>query len=173
MEGSEVQGFIKSIGDCISVLQGDLHQPGATAIVLKLAASWQKLHPFLTNLLQNGVNPHHQSSTQGQQCESGSTDAQSGTISEGTSSSINTDVQAPLTVARDNVEGDGTVDVPGGVATQLSAPPSESGSGLGNQETASEAIETQSSGLLIESHPRQWNLPQTFSVSPSPPLLSR
>jgi len=43
-EAGSVKGAaVQSINDCISVLQGDLHQPGTPAIVLKLAASWQKL----------------------------------------------------------------------------------------------------------------------------------
>lgn len=38
---------IRSIDNCITVLQEGLHQPGTPAIVLKLAASWQKLKALL------------------------------------------------------------------------------------------------------------------------------
>ena len=38
---------IRSIDNCITVLQEGLHQPGTPAIVLKLAASWQKLKDSL------------------------------------------------------------------------------------------------------------------------------
>lgn len=40
---------LQSIEDCISVLQGDLHQPGTPAVVLKLASSWKKMKTFLTS----------------------------------------------------------------------------------------------------------------------------
>ena len=45
------EATIKSIDDCISVLQGDLHQPGTPAIVLKLTASWEKFKSFVTERL--------------------------------------------------------------------------------------------------------------------------
>lgn len=48
MEGYEVGTLLRSIDDCISVLQGDLHQPGTPAVVLKLASSWHKVKSFLT-----------------------------------------------------------------------------------------------------------------------------
>lgn len=39
-----------AINSCITVLQGDLTQPGTPAIVLKLAASWEKLKLYIQNL---------------------------------------------------------------------------------------------------------------------------
>ena len=39
----EVNSLFQGIDNCISVLQGDLHQPGTPAIVLKLASSWAKV----------------------------------------------------------------------------------------------------------------------------------
>lgn len=44
---ADIQECLKSVEDCISVLQGDLHQPGTPAIVLKLAATWQKVKAYL------------------------------------------------------------------------------------------------------------------------------
>lgn len=51
MSSSDSEGCetaIRSVENCISVLQGDLHQPGTPAIVLKLTASWQKVKDFLS-----------------------------------------------------------------------------------------------------------------------------
>ena len=46
------EAAIKSVENCLTVLQGDLHQPGAPAIVLKLASSWQTIKTLL--LSQSG-----------------------------------------------------------------------------------------------------------------------
>ncbi len=46
---SDIGAAIESINSCICVLQGNLHQPGTPAIVLKLEASWEKLKPFLSS----------------------------------------------------------------------------------------------------------------------------
>lgn len=54
---SDCVTVVESISSCISILKGDLHQPGTPAIVFKLAASWDKLKQYLcktikTNQLQ-------------------------------------------------------------------------------------------------------------------------
>lgn len=78
---------IKSIENCISVLQGDLHQPGTPAIVLKLAASWQKLKDFLSRkpLLEKEFENDSELSLQREQV---SAEALLRTIEEGPASVI-------------------------------------------------------------------------------------
>ena len=49
----DTRNLLQSIDECISILQGDLYQPGTPAVVLKLASSWQKLKPFLAHHEQN------------------------------------------------------------------------------------------------------------------------
>lgn len=150
MEGdSEVQASMKSVEDCISVLQGDLHQPGTPAIVLKLAASWQKLHLFLTNYLNSSTGVQI-ATTEKKQPEPGYTEDALGTITNETSSLVGTDIVPPPPVTRGN-EVNGcpmmAVDRPDGVETQPSEVPPESSAG--SQDLALEPTEIQCSGLPI------------------------
>ncbi len=53
---NEAKRFIQSMDDCISVLQGDLSQPGTPAIVLKLSSSWNKLKALFSSSLEKPNN---------------------------------------------------------------------------------------------------------------------
>ena len=144
----ELQASIESIRDCISVLQGDLHQPGTPAIVLKLAASWQKLQPSLTHFLKtssgDGELSQQETSTAGLECGPVSVDPPSGRAEEETGSSV----CVADGVGDGSYAGGGAVktgskssSTGGGAVTQVSA-------GSDDQQLASEVVETQSSGLL-------------------------
>ena len=165
MEETDIKASIKSIEDCISVLQGDLHQPGTPAIVLKLAASWQKLCPFLTNLAHRAPAEDQKQETVG-----------SGALLEAVSqeNGCSTDTRAPLAVAGDNMEGHVNTEESQVGALSVSQPlaGSESDSGLVKQEIASETSEVQCSGLLIiESH-LSWPFTSNFSLSLSLIILN-
>ena len=43
LTGEELQSLFRDIDSCMAVLQGDLHQPGTPAVVLKLESLWNKL----------------------------------------------------------------------------------------------------------------------------------
>lgn len=122
-----------SISSCISVLEGDLQQPGTPAIVLKLAASWEKLKSYL--LPQDGADLKQE--------EHVSTDSSVGTVGgEGT----DTTCVENRTQAAASVDDDSDVIIVKVVdmATQLT-----SNSESGGQGIASESHETESSGLLL------------------------
>lgn len=128
---------IQSIDDCISVLQGDLHQPGTPAIVLKLAASWQKVKKAL---LSGSSKPLEAERSVEERCrvevgelDNGETESSvTGTGRGAEALSVpTTDSQA---VREDQVS--------------TSLPPAESDSSTG--QDLAQQLQTQSSGLLIK-----------------------
>lgn len=134
---SDSKAAIDSISSCISVLLGDLQQPGTPAIVLKLASSWENLKLYL---------PPGEASLQlsTEQEENVQTDSSEGTLlqMEDTSCAENR-VQAPA--AQDvatSADSSDTEAFP--MATQLTTNSENSGQGL-----ATESSETESSGLLL------------------------
>lgn len=129
---------IKSIENCISVLQGDLHQPGTPAIVLKLAASWQKLKDFLSRkpLLEKEFENDSELSLQREQV---SAEALLRTIEEGPASSPSVIGSLPPQTAA-AVVADGDKDY-------------ESATVLVAEEKALDRSNTQSPGLLSNDLP--------------------
>lgn len=154
---------IKSIDVCISVLQGDLHQPGTPAIVLKLAASWQKLKPFLCDTDTDSRNL--QLSLQEETCKQVSEETSAGSNEEETGSPLDNDnndrteaQEATMCATLQNPQ-----------ATMVTSKSDSNGHGL-----ALEPLEIQSPGLLLNDyHLEVWNLPPlpSFSLSLSPPTL--
>ena len=47
----DLETLQQSIESCISILLGNLQQPGIPAVVLKLSSSWKKVKPFLKEIM--------------------------------------------------------------------------------------------------------------------------
>lgn len=126
---SDLKAAIDSISSCISVLLGDLQQPGTPAIVLKLAASWEKLKPCLVP--QGDASLQLSTELEQEQADSSA----GGKLLQVEDSTPEDSVQAPN--AHDVATRDGDTDaIP--MATQLNS----------EQGLASESNDTESSGLL-------------------------
>lgn len=136
---SECEATIASISCCISVLLGDLTQPGTPAIVLKLVSSWEKLKLYFLNLPQGDTSLQLPVYKQVEQQGRVSTDSSVGTVGEGT----DTECEMQALVAVDTVGSD-TEPVDIDKATQLT-----SNSESNRQGLALESHETESSGLLL------------------------
>ena len=123
-----------AINSCITVLQGDLTQPGTPAIVLKLAASWEKLKLYFQSLPQGAGGilqlPVEQEGEEQEEHE---------IVGEGVGTECTGDAIQASTAAVDTI---GREIEP--VATQLTA-----NSEGDRQEFASESHETESPGLLL------------------------
>jgi len=52
----ELETLFHDIDRCMSVLQGDLHQPGTPAVVLRLESLWNKLKMSSQNCISDGGN---------------------------------------------------------------------------------------------------------------------
>lgn len=133
MQHSDSEADIRSIDNCITVLQEGLHQPGTPAIVLKLAASWQQLKALLclpTPVVQ---------------------------LPQGEGLVTLSDYEGTVAAVSDAPEMNGCVEIQAAVVSnsesnRLEVVPESFGvqsSENKGQEISSESLEVQSSGLLL------------------------